>query len=75
MDFRIKEALFALCVMGVGPAAIATDDALLERGTYLVETITACANCHSPKDPQTAEVVEGMDYAGSFMIREDAFTA
>jgi len=74
MDFRFKVALFAASLVGVGPAAIAADDALLERGTYLVETITACGNCHSPKDPQSAEVVEGMDYAGSFMIREDAFT-
>jgi mono/diheme cytochrome c family protein len=56
-------------------AAIAADDALLERGTYLVETITACGNCHSPKDPKTAEEVNGMRYAGSFMIREDNFTA
>ncbi len=54
---------------------MAADDALLERGTYLVETITACGNCHSPKDPLTAELVEGMDYAGSFMVHEDNFTA
>jgi mono/diheme cytochrome c family protein len=72
---KIGNALIVSFLLGVSAGATAADDALLERGTYLVETITACANCHSPKDPKTAEVVEGMDYAGSFMAREEEFTA
>jgi len=75
MKFTISIALILVCAIFATAMAKGADDALLERGTYLVETITACGNCHSPKDPQSAEVVEGMDYAGSFMIREDNFTA
>jgi mono/diheme cytochrome c family protein len=75
MGIEIKRALLIVYLIGGATAATAADNALLERGTYLVETITACGNCHSPKDPQTAEIVEGMDYAGSFMIHEENFTA
>ena len=72
---KIKFESLLLVAFFVAGGAMAADDALLERGTYLVETITACGNCHSPKDPRAADVVEGMEYAGSFMIREDNFTA
>jgi len=72
---KIKFESLLLVAFLIAGDATAADDAMLERGTYLVETITACGNCHSPKDPQTTDVVEGMDYAGSFMIREDNFTA
>jgi len=74
MSIRIGKTLFVTCSLLASAVALAGDDGLLERGTYLVETITACANCHSPKDPNTAEVVAGMDYAGSFMAREEEFT-
>jgi mono/diheme cytochrome c family protein len=51
------------------------DDALLERGTYLVEGISACGNCHTPRDKATGENLEGMAYAGSFVITEPGFDA
>lgn len=54
--------------MGVGKE-------LLERGTYLAEGVIACANCHTPKHPDTGLYLEGMHYAGSFMIKDEAFTA
>lgn len=75
MKRKAIEAISAIFVLAVSTTAIAADEALLERGSYLVETITACGNCHSPKDPQTGDVIDGMDYAGSFMIREENFTA
>lgn len=75
MRIRLDSVLLIIFLVGGSTTAGASEDALLKRGTYLVETITACANCHSPKYPMTAEVVEGMDYAGSFMIHEDNFTA
>jgi len=74
MKIGIGKTLFVISLLAACAAETTADNALLERGTYLVETITACANCHSPKDPKTAEVVEGMDYAGSFMAREEEFT-
>ena len=67
--------LFFVCLMGVGCTALASDDALIERGEYIVETVAACGNCHTPKDPNTAENLEGMAYAGAYSITEPAFVA
>jgi mono/diheme cytochrome c family protein len=36
----------------------------LERGTYLVHSIVACGNCHTPKGPGS----EGKEMAGGFRI-------
>lgn len=45
----------------------------LERGRYLVESIVACGNCHTPQGPNGP--VAGMTLAGGFLIEEKAFTA
>ncbi len=75
MKTIMSKALFLICSMSIGAATTGADDALLERGTYLMESIVACANCHTPKDPATGEEIEGMAYAGSFVITEPVFTA
>ncbi len=75
MNTVASKGLFFLCSMGISATALVADDALLERGTYLVETIVACANCHTPKHPDTGAYLDGMDYAGSFMIKDEALTA
>ena len=71
----LSRTLLLVCAMGAGATAMGADDALVDRGAYLVETITACGNCHTPKDPTTGKPIEGMAYAGSFMIKEAALTA
>jgi len=53
---------FALVVCAVAPSA-AADDATLERGRYLVTTIMACGNCHTPKDAQ-GRAIAGRELAG-----------
>jgi len=75
MNTVASKGLFFLCSMGISATALVADDALLERGTYVVETIIACANCHTPKHPDTGAYLDGMDYAGSFMIKDEALTA
>ncbi len=75
MKTTMSNALFLICSVSTGAAAMGADVALLERGTYLMESIVACANCHTPKDPATGEEIEGMAYAGSFVITEPGFTA
>jgi mono/diheme cytochrome c family protein len=45
----------------------------VERGRYLVETIAACGNCHTPKGPQGD--LPNMALAGGFVIEEPPFTA
>ena len=55
-------------------AGFAADETLLERGTYLMDGIAACGNCHTPKNPDASDV-EGMAYAGSFVIESPNFKA
>jgi len=45
----------------------------IERGRYLMESIVACANCHTPQGPQGP--LAGMDLAGGLRIDDKAFTA
>jgi mono/diheme cytochrome c family protein len=45
-----------------GPGAAET---LVERGAYLVTTIGACGNCHTPRD-KTGHAIPGMALAGGF---------
>ena len=53
--------------------AAARAETPLERGTYLMQSIVACGNCHTPKGPQGE--LPGMELAGNFKIEDDAFTA
>ena len=39
-------------------ASSANAQTALERGKYLVNTIMACGNCHTPKDPDGAPILE-----------------
>ncbi len=48
--------------------------ALLARGTYLMQGVVACGNCHTPRGSD-ALPVEGMTLAGGFVIEEPVFTA
>lgn len=59
-----------LCLLLALPAVA---ESLLERGTYLVRTIVACGNCHTP---QTLDgPVPGREMAGRLVIDKAAFTA
>jgi mono/diheme cytochrome c family protein len=75
---RTTRFIFAVCLIGIAPVSAALEDAisvaLLERGTYLVESIAACGNCHTPKNPDSGEELETMVYAGSFMISDSSVT-
>lgn len=58
--------LIVLLVLAAAPAWAQTP---LERGRYLVETIAACGNCHTPKGP--GGEIAGKKLAGGFIIREE----
>ena len=67
---RLRPALLLLALAaGSAPA-----ETLLERGTYLMEGIVACGNCHTPKNADATEI-EGMEYAGAFVIEEPGLKA
>ena len=60
--------LVSLCVLA-GTAGPASAQGSLERGRYLVETVGACGNCHTPKGPDGDE--PGKHLAGGFQLDED----
>jgi len=57
-----RAVLLAAALAGGAGCAIAQASAL-ERGRYLVTTIMACGNCHTPKDAEGRAVV-GQELAG-----------
>jgi mono/diheme cytochrome c family protein len=44
----------------------------LERGTYLMRSIVACGNCHTPQGPKGP--LPGMELAGGLLIEDPGFT-
>ncbi|MEZ5668156.1 MAG: cytochrome c [Alphaproteobacteria bacterium] len=60
-------AATSLCAL----AASAGAETPLERGTYLMQSIVACGNCHTPQDQNGP--IPGMELAGGLPIEEDAF--
>ena len=49
-------------------------DELIQRGTYLVESILACGNCHTPKIADGTPI-EGLHMGGGFVIEEPGLKA
>src|SRR5581483_2229596 len=62
----------AISIIAVALAAgAARAETPVERGSYLVNTIMTCANCHSPKGPPSA--VAGKDFSGGLRFDEPPF--
>jgi mono/diheme cytochrome c family protein len=58
-------------VAAVAMTGAALAQSAVERGSYLVNTIMTCANCHSPKGPPAATA--GKDYSGGLRFDEPPF--
>jgi mono/diheme cytochrome c family protein len=54
-------------------SAQAAAETLLERGAYLMRSVVACGNCHTPQTPQGPN--EDMELAGGNPIIEEPFDA
>jgi mono/diheme cytochrome c family protein len=54
-------------------AAPSRAETQLDRGRYLVETVAACGNCHTPKGPNGP--LPGKKLAGGDVIKHEDFTA
>jgi mono/diheme cytochrome c family protein len=63
--------LAALSITALMIAGAAFADTPAERGSYLVNTIMTCGNCHSPKGPP--DVVAGKDFSGGLRFDEPPF--
>jgi mono/diheme cytochrome c family protein len=59
-------------ILALLAAAPARAETLLERGSYLINGIVACGNCHTPQGPEGP--LPGMELAGGLVIEEEAFT-
>lgn len=69
MRLRIRWGAFALVLMACAAGA----ESRLERGRYLMNSIVACGNCHTPQGPDGP--VKGMELAGGMKIEDKPFTA
>ena len=58
----------------VACSATSDQEALVDRGDYLVNGIVACGNCHTPRNAD-ATTNDDMRLAGGFLIEEPAFRA
>jgi mono/diheme cytochrome c family protein len=62
-------------MLGLTAAAMVTSSAMaqsaVERGSYLVNTIMTCGNCHSPKGPPAA--IAGKEFSGGLRFDEPPF--
>ncbi len=73
---RGRGAILCVVVSLAVPAlqtSAARAETLLERGTYLVEGIVACGNCHTPQGPDGP--LPGMDLAGGLLFDLEGMTA
>lgn len=59
----------AVCLSAAFTVAAAAAADLHARGAYLVDTIGACGNCHTPRDT-AGRPLPGMDLAGGFAFEE-----
>ena len=68
---HVRLVLFAGLQAGLVLAAQA--ETPLERGAYLMQSIVACGNCHTPQTPDGP--VPDMELAGQFLMEDAAFKA
>ena len=71
---KIKSVARMLMLGLILAAPTARAETPLERGTYLMQGIVACGNCHTPKGPDGAPI-PGMEMAGGFAIDAPVFRA
>ena len=72
MSQRLGWSSVALVVLAVALPRQGQAESLLERGTYLMNSIVACGNCHTPQGPDGP--LPGMELAGGLVIEDPAFT-
>jgi hypothetical protein len=69
--------MLRLCLAGLwlfGFAYAAMAESQIERGSYLVNTIMACGNCHSPRDAN-GQTIGDKALSGGLTFTTPAFVA
>jgi len=70
----IRAAMVAILAVVSSQNLARAEDSPLGRGTYLMNSIVACGNCHTPKGPDGLPMA-GQELAGGFVIDTKAFHA
>ena len=70
-DRNVSTRIVLLCAFLLA-ASSARAETPLERGTYLVNSVVACGNCHTQQTPNGP--AEGMELAGGLLIDFPEFT-
>jgi len=71
MGWAVMRRIALLAIAAVAVGGVARAQTPSERGSYLVNTIMTCGNCHSPKGPPN--VVAGRDFSGGLRFDTPAF--
>lgn len=74
MKYLKPVRLVAVMLAGLSAITPAGAETPVERGRYLVETIAACGNCHTPRGPGGVTQADKA-LAGGFVFDEPPFTA
>jgi len=70
----LSRAVVALLFAATAQAGAAKDSPQLARGKYLMESVVACGNCHTPRD-EKGLLVAGRTLAGGMVFDEPPFKA
>src|SRR6266403_1580777 len=66
--------IFIACALLLAASSRATAETAVERGNYLVNTIMACGNCHTPRDAE-GKVIAEKPLSGGRTFMTPAFIA
>lgn len=72
MSIPFLHLIIAVSLYASAPAVAADEARLLERGTYLVEGIGACGNCHFPRD-ESGRPLRELGFSGGMRFDEPHF--
>jgi mono/diheme cytochrome c family protein len=73
-EIMLRSSLLACALTSVLLANGARAETAIERGNYLVNTIMACGNCHSPRDSE-GSIIADMTLSGGLTFDTPAFLA
>lgn len=65
----VRIATLCLALAGALTSVANAQSPLLQRGDYLVNTVLACGNCHSPKGPPAA--IAGKEFSGGNVVFDE----
>src|SRR5262245_5049278 len=69
----MKACFGATVLLSIATITVALAATPVERGRYLVETVLACGNCHSPRTPPEMTAIPGRELSGGRSVETSTF--